>query len=468
MKRAMGTWMGVAMGAAGGLWGCVDQAKVVALYRKVLEGQAPAATRPAGAEIARGQVLTLAGAMGMAARDNERLAIGGEEYVQALIDKERAVSVFLPTIALAPTFQAMEQFDHVRTPLFPQHTVDVPVTLQANVHGVRDWSNVRGAALTAEQRRELLLDLQATLLLETARIYYGVLRSEQAVRVLEQSLSLQERHVQDVSDKLAQGVVRRLDLEQARARAAGTRVQLTDARHAVVVGRSTLAFLLGVARVDGDQEDAFAVPGEVEGVDAWMATAEERRRDLRGAERAQRAAREGVNAAVGQYYPSVGVNLNAFLTRETIPDDSSFTALLGVNVPLFTAGRIHADVRTAWSRYRQSALAAQMLRREVREQVEQAYAALGASGQRVSDLETEVTAAEEAQRIAAESYAAGVVTSLDVLDAQDRLLTAQLELSGGRYQRIVNFLALERAAGTLEGSSAGRADGGRAQQGAGG
>lgn len=443
--------------AAVGLSSCVDQAKEVGIYRAVLYGTAPAATRPAGMAVAPGQSLTLTEAMALASRDNERLAIGGEEYLQALIDKDRAVSNFLPTVAFSPLFTGMEKFDSQRTPLFPQHTLDTPVTLQANVNGVRDWATVKSAALTAAQRRELLLDLQATLLLETAQTYYTVLRAEQAVRVLEHSLGLQEQHVQDVSDKLAQGVVRRLDLEQSRAQAAAMRVQLIDARNAVVIGRSTLAFVMGVPVVKGSLADSFVVPGNIAPVEEWLTEAKESRRDVRASEQALLASRAAVNAAVGQYYPSVSVNLNAFLTRESIPDDSSFTALLGVHVPLFTAGRIHAEVRGAWSRYRQAALVAAMLRRQVLEQVERAHANLEASTQRIKELETEVAAADEAQRIAEQSYRAGVATSLDYLDAQDRLLSSQLQLASGRYDRIVNFLNLQRVSGKLEGPGAGSA-----------
>ena len=82
--------------------GCaVDQKKEVAKYRGVLnEGvgneQAP--------DFQVGQPLSLREALLLANERNENLGLSGEEYVQALIDKDRAAAAFLPTISLTPTY----------------------------------------------------------------------------------------------------------------------------------------------------------------------------------------------------------------------------------------------------------------------------------------------------------------------------------------------------------------------------
>ena len=70
------------------LVGCrVDQEKEVAKYRKVLQTDAAATTQP----IAPGEPLTLLAALDLANRQNERLAIEGENYLQALIDRHRGL-----------------------------------------------------------------------------------------------------------------------------------------------------------------------------------------------------------------------------------------------------------------------------------------------------------------------------------------------------------------------------------------
>jgi outer membrane protein len=309
--------------------------------------------------------------------------------------------------------------------------------------------------MTAEQRRELLLDLQSTLLLETVQTYYAVLRGEKSVEVLENTEAVQDSHIKDIQDKLARGVARTLDLEQSRAQWAATRVQLNEARRAVGIGRAALARQVGVPYVRARLVDAYPTPSNAGDLEALLAQARERRRDLQASRAATSAARQGIEAAIGQYYPTVTVNLQAFASRQSWPDDSRFAGLVQLNLPIFEAGRIHADVRTAWSQFRQSLQAESLLNKTVAQQVETALIEFETSGHQVADLTTVVNAAQEAYRISDQSYGLGLATNLDRMDAQDRLLRAQLELAAEKYNNTVRYLVLMRVVGQLDGPGVG-------------
>jgi hypothetical protein len=80
--------------------GCaVDQRKEVGIYRRVLDGDG----RVEKVVYHPGDVLTLDAALRLANQDNERIAMAGEDYLQALINKDRAASTFLPTVSLDPS-----------------------------------------------------------------------------------------------------------------------------------------------------------------------------------------------------------------------------------------------------------------------------------------------------------------------------------------------------------------------------
>ena len=92
------------MAGMGLLAGCVvDQAKEVRTYRKVIDGNEP---KPKPLE--PGETLTLARALALANADNEQIASQGETYLQALINKNRAVAAFLPTVSFQPNFTVEE------------------------------------------------------------------------------------------------------------------------------------------------------------------------------------------------------------------------------------------------------------------------------------------------------------------------------------------------------------------------
>ncbi len=184
--------------------GCIDDKKETDQYRRILGGPTTVpATAPA--------MLTLKGAMEMANARNEQLAISGEDYLQALIDRDRAVSAFLPTVSFVPSYYKM---DPVPLPpeaaeFFPLHAFDVPITAQMNVfNGFRDVAAIKASMANIEQRKAILKDLQATLLVEVAQTYYGVLRAQKLAQVLANSVEVQERRVRDIRNEFDVGVAR--------------------------------------------------------------------------------------------------------------------------------------------------------------------------------------------------------------------------------------------------------------------
>jgi outer membrane protein len=436
------------------LGGCaVDQQKEVATYRKVIDIPT---TAPA-MDFTSGQPLTVRRAMLLANASNEQLSIEGENYLQSLIERRRAAAAFLPTVSLAPHYTLRDRSAGGGDPGLngggsssQRETFDVPVESTVNVfNGFSDLARLRSSRLTIEQRRALLLDQQEQLLLDVARVFYQVLRSEESVRVLENSLQVQDARLRDVRGRREAGVVRPLDVAQIEAQASQTRVSLIAARNDVVNGRATLAFITNAAVADSPLVEEFDVPPVTSTRDELRATAADRRRDLQAAVSATKAARQDVEVAWGQYYPSVALDLNVFAYRESSPSDRSWDAAIRANIPLFSAGLIHADVRAAWSMFRQAALAESLTRRQVVQDVEIAHEDLLSSASRLDESRTQLAAAEQAFTQADQSNRIGLATNLERLVAQDQLLTAQLQFVSEQFARKVSYLNLLRATGSL-------------------
>ncbi|MDB5325596.1 MAG: outer rane efflux protein [Phycisphaerales bacterium] len=472
--------------SAAGLAGCaVDQNKEVATYRHVLDSTSPKAQAYDG-----NRPLTLVDALSLANQNNERLASSGEDYLQALIDKHRAVAGFLPTISFQPSF-AIEQEQNssnianttgtstggtgtgtdtstgtsaaasagnatLITRGFRRlhgdtiYATQAPVVGSMNLfRGGYDLATVRSAEFTVEQRRQLLLDAQATVLLNVAQTYYAVLRSERSVDVLANTLKVQQARLKDVQQQYANGLATKLAVSQTRAQVDATRVTLVLADGDVKNGRSTLAFIIGSDRVGGQLADEFSTPMVLDNPEAFEAEAVLNRQDLLAAVAAQKAARERVTAAIAQYYPSVTLNVEGFLYREYFADASKWSALLSVNLPIFSAGRIEADVRTAWSRLRQASLDESYLRRQALNDVRTSYQNVMTADSRVSALRDEVEAANDAYKQSQDAFNNNLAINLDVLSSQDQLLSSQLDLAGAQYDRTVYYLDLMRSSGRL-------------------
>ena len=444
-----GTTLAMVLALASGLGGCMDEKKEVEQYRRVLGGPS---TLPAAAPA----LLTLQDAMRMANARNEQLAASGEDYLQALIDRDRAASAFLPTLSLQPSYYHME---HVTLPpeaatFFPLHAFDLPLNAQMNVfNGFRDVSGLKQAAANIDQRKALLKDLQSTLLVEVSQVYYQVLRAEKVSAVLSNSVKVQEDRVHDLQNQFDAGVARKVDLQQALAQAAATRVSRVDAQADVVRGRATLAFLIGAPEVACPLTDRFEVP-QAPPLESLQKEASTRRQDLAAAIAGVGAAKQGLQQALGEYYPSVSANVNDFLYRQSFPMTSEWIYMFSANIPIFSGFRIEADVRTALSRLRQAKLSESLVRRQIVETVRIAHENLVSARQSLVELRTELAAAQEGYNQAANSFKAGTGTNLETLIAQDQLLRAQVQLASQEFEYKVAYLTLIRVVGMLEINSA--------------
>lgn len=422
--------------------GCTPrEATEVGVYRDVLDAGLDRATL-ADPHVA----IDVTGSMALANVGSEALAIEGETYLQSIIERRRAAAAFLPTLSLAPSYTWTDDPGSTNR---DSKGINTPLELGMAVNAVRDVAVLRSSGATIEERRALLLDFQDALLLDVARTHYNVILAERAVVVLENSLRVQEERVNDAKARLDAGLIGPLDVSLSEAQAAQTSAELIQARTLVQTGRSVLGFLTAAPMSDRLLNDALSVPAQAPDLDALLAEAESRRQDLEAAARRVDAAGLDVQSAYGQYFPSVSLNLQYFLQRGTDPTNLHWATLIQASLPLFSAGIIEADVRTALSRLRQAKLDYSRVRREVRRDVEVAMENLRASVERTERFRVQVRSAGDALEQAEGLYRAGLSTNLERLVAQDRLLTAQLELVNAELDTKVFYLDLKRTSGTL-------------------
>jgi len=396
-------------------------------------------------EVAADGKLSLWEALEVANHQNERLSIEGENYLQAIIEKRRVLATLLPQISLSPSYFRGERTSN------PNPPENAEIALQGDwaFNPVRDLARLGAGDYSIEQRRQLLLDQQEALLIDTVSAYYAVLRADASVRVLAGTEAAQVARAREAARRLEVGLGRDLDVAFAESQLGATRVALVEARAAAVTSRSALEYLIGMP-VSGlelsDGNPGVATQGERA---EWRRIAEQNRRDLKAAEAAMQAARTSVETAFAQYYPAVSVDLDGFLSSRALPSDREWEGFLRLHIPLFTAGRIHQEVRAAWSRHRQAVFAHSLLSRGVARDIDLATGNLDAARERVIELEAQAQAARLAAQLSSRSLSSGLGSAIEDLEAQDALLEAERGLSDARFNLKVRELELRRAAGTL-------------------
>lgn len=432
------------------LCGCVvDQEREVAKYRVVIDTP----LFQLSAQPDERQPLTLDDALRFANQNNENLAIQGETYLQSLIARKRAVAAFLPTISLAPTYFTRDPPGGGESDFgggSSNSRFDTPVLGSLSFNPVSDYATLLASEATIEQQRWLLLDFQQSLLIDVAQAFFAVLRAERSAEVLRDSITVQEERVRDIQARQKAGLARPLDVAQTEAQASETRAALIVAENNSRNGRELLALLTAVAIGDRKLLASTDVPDPIDPVESFESVASSQRQDLLAAVNLIEAARLNAQSAYGEYWPSISINVSYFLSRQTQPTDSDWSALLNANLPLFSAGLIEADVRQALSQLRQAKLSESFTRRLVIQQIRVAYDNVDSSRRRLDELAVAVSAAEQALEQADMDLRVGRGTVLERVVAQNQFLTAQLQRAGEEFDHKVAYLSLLRAAGTLK------------------
>ncbi len=166
------------------------------------------------------------------------------------------------------------------------------------------------------------------------------------------------------------------------------------------------------------------------------------------------AAEAAVKVAEAALMPTVSVGAQVMQQYDSYlnyPGTKQYSLTLSgqLNVPLYQGGSEYSGIRQAKEQLGQARIHASVQRNAVRAAVVQAYSQLNAAKAAVTFNEIGVKSAETALRGVRDEAAFGQRTTLDVLNAQQALLKARVELVTAQRDRVIGSYAVLAAIGDL-------------------
>ena len=159
-----------------------------------------------------------------------------------------------------------------------------------------------------------------------------------------------------------------------------------------------------------------------------------RRPDVAAAEQAVVASNAQIGVATAAFYPTF--SLASFVGFESANANNLFnwqsrvaSIIPGVTLPIFTGGRLKANLEATRAQYRQTVAAYVNQVLIAYADVEDALTDLHAYTDEIGNLRSAVSASQEYLRMAQVQYKIGLVDYLIVIDAERTLLTNQLSLA---------------------------------------
>ncbi|MPS48915.1 efflux transporter outer membrane subunit [Methylobacillus sp.] len=283
---------------------------------------------------------------------------------------------------------------------------------------------------------------------------YLLLRSLEAqIAVSRETLKSREESLALTKRRLDGGVASILDVHQAEVSHSNLVAQLADLVRQREVIQHQLAVLTGDLELNvpasGDIHQLPSPPVPPAGLPSTLLEA---RPDIREAEQALISENAQIGVAKAALFPSITLTANyggesANLNRLLESPSRVWTTGLGLNLPIFNAGRLSARVDQATARQKQALSTYQSSIQTAFKEVKDALVAVRQSREREEALKVSQESAKKALEVSENRYKSGYSAYLDVLDSQRVYNDAVLAFIQSRQARLTATVDLFKALG---------------------
>jgi outer membrane protein len=330
---------------------------------------------------------------------------------------------------------------------------------QTLFNGFRTDNTVRQAESQVFGSRETLRNTEQSILFNGAQAYMNVLRDTAILELQRNNVEVLEEQLRQTRDRFNVGEVTRTDVAQAESRLAASRSQVSLAESNLRTSIAVYRQIIGVEPrqlAPGRPIDRL-VPRTLDGA---IGIGLSEHPAVTAALHALDAAELQVKITEGELYPTLGVTGAVSQRSEvTFPNDARFTAsaVARLTVPIYEGGEVYARVRQAKETVGQRRIEVDINRDQIRAAIVSAWGTLEAAKAQIIAAQAQVQAAEVALTGVREEARVGQRTTLDVLNAQQELLNARVNLITAQRDRVVASYAVAQAIGRLSQRSLGLA-----------
>lgn len=373
----------------------------------------------------------------------------------------------MPTIALVGGYSRTNHVDEfgIAQPGQPLRIIypDIPDNVRARLDlqwpvytGGREGALERAARAERTASGEDLAAARLDLRLEVTRAFWALVTARETAQVLARSLDSMEAHVRDLRSRLEQGLIPPNEVLSAEAQQSRQRLLAIDARNTRSVAEADLRRLTGLDTPGRIEPAATLEPqvGPEASAEALIEDARMRRPERRALESRADATRARGDAVASGALPQVGVNAGYDYARPNpriFPRNGawrdSWDVSVNVSWLLWDGGRRRAEQAQADAEARAAQTRVVEFDRQTAFEVRQRWLEIDSSHAAIAAAADGVRSAVEARRVVGERFAAGVITSTDVLDAEIAVLQAELDRTRALANARLAEARLARAVG---------------------
>lgn len=338
----------------------------------------------------------------------------------------------------------------------PENNYKVGLNLSQKIYSPQFFEILKGAkslAKSAKLRVEIVKELVVSSVKEA---YYLYIFTSAMIDVKQEAVEQLKRHADDVSSRLEVGLATDYDLLRAEVQLANATPSLTKARNAMLLAKAALKLTLGIA-ADSDLSISGALeysPYEIALEDAQRIAAE-KRSELHQLGYEVKTLKSSVNVTKKEMLPQLSMHGSYSYANDGVAMggeaewDYRWNLGLSLEYKLFDGWEKSSQVK----QNRRDLSAANIKREEmvnrVKLEVETAFARLGEARELIRSQEKNIENATRAFSIAEAGNLNGIISQLELMDAQLALTEARSNYKQAVYDWLIAKVRIEKAMGTV-------------------
>lgn len=330
-------------------------------------------------------------------------------------------------------------------------SIDQPI-----YHGGRIKTAIRQAEIEQNIATLQTSDNEADIKLALLQQYMNLFSYYKQREVLQRNIEESEMRLKDIRKMKEEGIITNNDVLRSELQLTNDRLALTEAENNIELCSMQLDILLGI------DETLLIVPDTtllaqtvmLPGYENCVADAYQNNPKMQIARQQNALAQTQTQAARNEYLPKISLYANNTLARpitRTMADQFSNSWNVGVKISyslssLYKNRKNVSERRSNELYYRNEE---ERMKQSLRITIRQAYLDHAEALQRVNALNLSVQQARENYRIVQNRYLGQLAILTDLLDANNVLLSAELELTVARVTALYTYYELLNACGRL-------------------
>jgi outer membrane protein TolC len=409
--------------------------------------------------------LSLQEAIDRGLRNNLGLLLSGDQTITARGERWKELSNLLPN--LQARLQENVQTENLtalglKSNVFPFpvprvigpfNYFDARASLSQSIFNFHDLEQERAASERLKSAQYSYKDARDVVVLAVGNAYLLAIATAARIETADAQVINAQALYDKAADQQKAGLSPAIDTLRSQVELQTRQQQLIAARNDFAKQKLSLARIIGLP--PGQQflltEKAPYQVLTPLSLEVYLQRAYSSRSDYQAAQGQVRAAELSHRAAAAGRYPTLGVDAN-YGDIGVTPAHSSGTWQVdgGLNIPIFTGGRVHSDVLEADSQLKQARSQLGDLRGRIDYEVRSALLDMNSAAEQVEVARSSVELAEEALTQSRDRFTAGVTDNLEVVQAQEAVASAHESYIQSLYAHNLSKVELARAIGDAE------------------